>query len=374
MMPNKFACDQMTAITNAWYNQLCESLQLSYNHFQLFQPVLVAQNNDDLWARIHSVPPKTLKYNSWYYDQPRFFSEYAAIVNQLRFQESSFEESIGEAVYTKWKTYLQGLAQSPPDHTLPTVWFQWALLHAPELANTGRSALASELLIKSGLAALRAYQGPNARSPELLPAYADLISTLQASPSVAFEWNSINGKPDVSNTWVPANDPNLFGLWTGSWCGFLLNQKFAQHPISIAACFEHVSVVAVTPGPWYHAGLLHLALASRSVPPWNSAAGWDKYFGQDGSLNYAIGAVVAVDGISLTIYSDAAFAPEEQALIGSQVHMGYWPMYCPQTSAVVRNELTFDGGKMTIRCQSAPGKPVIIGGNVFRIGQYLGGN
>ena len=373
MTIKNLSCDSVTGIMDAWYNQLCGSLNLSINNFQLLQPVGIPGNNENLWTYIDHVPPKTLKYNHWYYNQPTFFSQYAEIVKQLQFPESSFEKDIGKAAYSKWNSYLKGLPQPPAENTLPSVWFQWAIMNAPSVANIGRSDLSCQVLIKSGQAALAPYQGPNAKSPAFLPLFSDLMTTLQASPSVDFLFTSMNGNPDVSKSWVPGNDPNFFGIWTGSWCGYLLNKKFAQSAISISVRFEHFSVVPVTPGSWYNSGLLHLALASKSVPPWNSDTGWDTYFGNDGTLNDAIGSVLAVDGISLNLTSDADFTSEEQLVIKSHIEMGYWPIYCQQKSAVITNDFHFEPGKMTIKCQSNPGNPILIGNNVFSISQYLGG-
>jgi len=374
MTINNLSCDTVTGIMNAWYNQLCSSLNLSVNNFQLTQPVGVPENNESLWAYIDHVPPATLKYNYWVYHQPTFFSQYAAIVKQLQFPESSFEKDIGKATYTKWNNYLKGLPQPPPENTLPTIWFQWAMLNAPSVANIGRTDLSCQVLINSAQAALAPYLGPAAKTPDLLPLFSDLTTTLQASPSVEFLFNSKDGNPDVSNSWVPGNDPEFFGLWTGSWCGFNINKKFALSTNSISLRFEHVAVVTVTPGAWYNSGLLHLAQASKSIPPWSSTTGWDTYFGQDGTLNYAIGSVVAVDGITLSFTSDADFSSEEQAVIKSQVAMGYWPMYCRQKLPVIKNEIYFESGKMLITCYSAPGNPVLIGNNVLKINQYLGGS
>jgi len=374
MTINNLSCDTVTGIMNAWYNQLCSSLNLSVNNFQLTQPVGVPENNESLWAYMNHVPPATLKYNYWVYNQPTFFSQYAAIIKQLQFPESSFEKDIGKAAYTKWNNYLKGLPQPPPENTLPSIWFQWAMLNAPSVANIGRTDLSCQVLINSGQAALAPYLGPTSKTPDFLPLFSDLTTTLPASPSVEFLFNSIDGNPDVSNSWVPGNDPEFFGLWTGSWCGFPINKKFAGSTISISVRFEHVAVVTVTPGAWYNSGLLHLALASKSVPPWDSTTGWDTYFGEDGTLNYAIGSVVAVDGITLSLTSDADFTSEEQAVIKSQVAMGYWPMYCRQKLPVIKNEIYFESGKMLITCYSAPGNPVIIGNNVLKINQYLGGN
>jgi hypothetical protein len=373
MTINNLFCDSITGITDGWYNQLCESLHLSNNNFQLCQPVAVPANNEDLWAYINLVPPKSLKYNYWFYDQPTFFSQYAEIVNQLQFPESSFEKIIGKVIWLKWNSYLKSLPQPPPENTLPTVWFQWAVIHAPAVANIGRNDLSCQLLIKSGLAALAPYQGPNARTPEFLPSFSDLTATLQASSPVDFLFTSDYGNQDVSNSWVPGNDPNLFGIWTGSGCGFLINKKFAQSAISVSVKFEHFSVVPITPGAWYNSGLLHLALASKSVPPWGSDAGWDKYFGQAGTLNYAIGSVLVADGISITLTCDANFTREEQLLIRSQAELGYWPLYCQQKLPAITNDVSFDPGKMTITCLAGSRNPVILGNNVFRINQYSGG-
>jgi hypothetical protein len=183
----------------------------------------------------------------------------------------------------------------------------------------------------------------------------------------------LNGNSNVLNSWVPGNDPALFGLSTGSWSGFYISEKFGQSAISVSLQCEHVAVIPATPGPWYNSGLLHLALASQSVPPWSSAAGWNTYFGLDGILNFAIGSVIAVDGLSLNLTSDAGFNSEEQAMIESQVVMGYWPLYCSEASLAISNDISFNGGKMTITCRSATGTPVLIGNNVFAIKKYLGG-
>lgn len=373
MSITNLSCDNITGITDAWYNRLSESLHLSTGHFQLCQPVAIPANNEALWACTGLVPPKTLKYNNWYYGQPDFFSQYAGIVEQLQFPENSFEQDIGSATYTKWNSYLQGLAQRPPDNTLPSVWFQWAVIHAPAVAGIGRTHLARLALIRGSQAALAPYLGPDALPPEFLPAFPDLTAMLQAAPPAGFSFTSANGNPDVSGSWSPGNDPGLFGLWTGSWCGFLINKKFSQSVISVSVQLAHFSVVTVTPGAWYNSGLLHLAWASKSAPPWSTGTGWDNYFGQNGTLNYAIGSVLVVDGLALTLTCEAGFTSEERSMIKSQVEMGYWPIYARQKASVITNDVSFEPGKMTITCRSVPGNPIIMGNNVFRISQYLGG-
>lgn len=357
--------DSFTGITNAWYNQLCSRLNLPISNFQLTQPIGVPESDAALWAYMNLIPPQTLKFNYWYYNQPTFFSQYAAIVNQLQFPENSFEKAIGKATYTKWNNYLKGLPQPPPDNTLPTVWFQWAMLNAPSVANIGRSDLSCQLLIKSAQAALAPYQGANAKQPGFSPTLSTLNATLQVSPSTQFTYSSSNSNPNVANSWVPGNDPSLFGIYTGSWCGFLINQKFAQSSITVSVTIEHFALVSVTPGDWYNSGLLNLALTSPSAPPWSSATA---------TLPHAIGAVLAVDGISLTLTSDADFTSEEQAIIKSQLGAGYWPLYGGTLSPIITNDISFDSGNLTIKCISEPGNPILIGNNVVKISQYLGGS
>src|SRR5690349_14551814 len=113
MTIKNLSCDSVTGITDAWYNQLCSSLNLPVNNFQLLQPVVIPANDEELWKYINLIPPKTLKYNYWVYDQPDFFTQYAAIVNQLQFPESTFQKDIGAATYTKWASYLKSLPQPP---------------------------------------------------------------------------------------------------------------------------------------------------------------------------------------------------------------------------------------------------------------------
>lgn len=372
MNSKQCACDTVTILTDAWYNQVCESLNLSVKNFQLTQPVATPSNDESVWAYINLVPPKTLKFNYWYYHQPSFFSQYAAIVNQLQFPNSAFEKDIGAATYKKWNAYLQSLSPQPPENTLPTVWFQWAMVNAPSVANIGRSDLSCQVLINSGQAALAPYEGSNAALPDFSPTFSDLKTLLQSSSAAVFSFNSNNANPDVSGSWSPGIDINYFGIWTGSWCGFTINKKFAQSTISITVQFDHYTVVPVIPGAWYNSGLLNLALSSQSAPPWSSGTTWNNYFGPDGTMNYAIGAVIAADGISLTLTSDADFTIEEQAAIRSQIRSGYWPVYSLENTAVISNNISFEAGKTIINFSSQPGNPVLIGNNVFGIKQYLG--
>jgi hypothetical protein len=372
MTTQNLSCDAVTGITNAWYNQLCSKLNLPVGNFQLTLPVGIPASDEALWGYLNLIPPPTLKFNYWYYSQPAFFNQYAAIVDQLQVHDSSFQKDIGKAAYAKWNSYLKDLPQPPPVNTLPTVWLQWAMVHAPTVANIGRTNLSCQLLIKSALAPLAAYQGADAKQPGFSPTLASLTTTLQASPAANFSFSISDADPDISNSWAPGNDPSLFGIYTGSWCGFLINQKFAQSSITMSVSFEHFALVTVTPGDWYNSGLLNLAFASRSTPPWASATGWEAYFGANGSFNYAIGAVLAVDGISLTLTSDANFTCEEQAIIKSQAGAGYWPLYGGQLSPIITNEISFDSGIMTFKCNSESGRPILLGNHVVKINQYLG--
>lgn len=369
---NDTPTEAMTAVTDGWYNQLAASLNLSIRHFQLLQPPVVPASDRGLWDCMNVVPPVTLKYNRWFYQQPTFFSQYAAIVNGLSFPESAFAKDIGADTYVEWQAYLNSLPTPPPPNTLPTVWFQWALVHAPEVANIGRSDLSAQLLINGGKAALQSYEGPDALPVDFSPSLLDLKNTLRSSSGTSFSFDSINDDPDVSNSWVPGDDPNYFGVWTGSSAAFHVSRKFALSKITVSVQFEHFATVAVTPGSWYDSSMLHLAWASQDTPPWIDSAGWQTYFGATGSLTHAVGSLLAADGITVTLTSDADFSEAEQAIIKGLAVMGDWPVYCPITSAVLSNSVTTGPGSLTVRFKSAPGNPVILGFNVFDIRSYVG--
>ena len=364
--------EAMTAVTDGWYNKLAASLNLSVRHFQLLQPPTVPVSDKSLWDCFNVVPPVTLKYNRWFYQQPTFFSQYAAVVNGLSFPESAFVKDIGADTYVEWQAYLKTISPPPPANTLPTVWFQWAMVNAPSVANIGRSDLSVQLLISGAQAALEPYEGPSAKPADFSPSLSDLKNTLRASSGASFSFDSTDDDPDVSNSWVPGDDPNYFGIWTGSSAAFHVSRKFALSKITVSVQFDHFATVPVTPGEWYNSSLLHQAWASQSTPPWIDSADWQGYFGENGSFTCAIGSLLAADGITLTLTSDADFTTAEQAIIKGLATMGNWPVYCPVSSAVLSNSITTGPGSMTIRFRSAPGNPLILGFNVFDIRSYLG--
>ncbi|SEI56762.1 hypothetical protein SAMN05216327_102501 [Dyadobacter sp. SG02] len=364
--------EAMTAITDGWYNQLAASLNLSNLHFQLLQPPAVPTSDQGLWDCFNVIPPVTLKYNRWIYQQPTFFSQYAAVVNGLSFPESAFVKDIGAETYVAWQAYLKTITPPPPTNTLPTVWLQWALVNAPEVANIGRSDLSTQLLIQSAQAVLEPYEGPNAKPADFSPSLSDLKNTLKASSGTSFSFNSAHDDPDVSDSWVPGDDPNYFGMWTGSSAAFHVSRKFASSNVTVSVEFDHFATVAVTPGPWYNSSSLHQAWASPSTPPWIDSADWQTYFGTTGSFTHAVGSLLAADGITLTLTSDASFTAAEQLIIKGLVAMGDWPVYCPISSSVLSNSITIAPGSTTIRFKSAPGNPVVLGFNVFDIRSYAG--
>ncbi|MCF0072985.1 hypothetical protein LZD49_21070 [Dyadobacter sp. CY261] len=364
--------DAVTALTDAWYNQLAASLNLSIRNFQLLQSPAVPSSDQSLWDCFNVVPPVTLKYNRWYYHQSAFFNQYAAVVNGLSFPESAFMKDIGPDVYLQWTAYLNSITPPPAPNMLPTVWFQWAMLHAPSVANIGRSDLSTQLLISGAQAILDPYEGPDALPADFSPSFSELKNTLRASARTNFSFDSTQGNSDVSNSWVPGEDPNYFGIWTGSSAALRISRKFALSKITISASFDHFAVIPVRPGAWYNSSLLHQAWASQSVPPWTDGSNWATYFGENGTLTHAVGSLLAADGISLTLTSDANFTTEEQAVISVLAVMGDWPVYCPAGSTIISNSIASAPGSLTIRFETAPGNPVILGFNVFNIGNYLG--
>ncbi|SDE79830.1 hypothetical protein SAMN04487996_10723 [Dyadobacter soli] len=365
--------EAMTAVTDGWYNQLASCLNLSTRHFQLLQPAAVPVSDQSLWDCIDVVPPVTLKYNCWIYQQPTFFGQYAAVVNGLSFPESTFIEDIGRETYVQWEAYLRTVTPPPPANELPSVWFQWAIVNAPSVANIGRSDLSVQLLISSAQAVLEPYEGPNAKPASFSPSFSDLKSILRASPGTSFSFDSNRDDPDVSDSWAPGDDPNYFGIWTGSAAAFNISRKFAASKVTVSAQFDHFANITLTPGEWYSSALLHQAWASKSTPPWIDSADWQKFFGDTGSLTHAIGSVLAADSITLTLTSDADFNLAELAVIKGLAAMGDWPIYCPITSPALSNSISTGPGTLSIRFKSEPGNPVILGFNVFDIRSYVSG-
>lgn len=362
--------DPMTILQNRWYNGLTHQLGLAIDMFQIGQPSPpIAPSDIGLWSYQNVIPPASLTFNRRIYSDTLFFDEYVALVSQIEFPESAFEQIIGEKNCLNWSTFLKDQGP-PPANQLPGLFRNWAMRNDPSVANEGTAALTQMLFIQAAQQALLPYQGINARPPDFNGNYASLLEILVNSTNIDFSFNTGDFTDDVQNTWTGGVNFGFDGLWVGSSTNSRLTREFAASQVAVETSFQKYTVWTSTPGFWYNSSLLNRAYSNRKTPPWPQKPNptWEEFFGSDGSLKQFIAALVVVDGVNATVTSDAIYCKTDQQTILRNTSKGLWPFYVPSSDRVT-NTVTFhaDDNTMTINVDTRTGNPIVIGYNVLSL-------
>jgi len=369
----------MKALQNRWYNSLTEQLGLDRAMFQIGRPSSpIAPSDLALWDHQNVIPPYSLTFDRTV-GVDSFFREYAAFASQMSFPDSTLEKDIGKEHYKDWLAFVAQQIPRPPENQLPALFLQWAMVYAPDMAQTGVSDLSCMVLINAAHQALSPYlgtqaTGPQTKAPDFLGTYQQLLRTLGSSSSGSLHFNSGETSSDVSDTWTKGKDSGLAGLWSGSSVASRLSLRFGQSLITVQAQFKAFALVPVIPGSWYNSALFQTAYSNQNAPPWppNPNPGWPDLFGPEGSMLRLPASLIVVDGIEATLTSDASYAPADQEIIRGNTAKGVWPFYTPD-SDVTNNAVTFDDqGAMSITTTTQPEHPLFIGANVLSTPRYLG--
>jgi hypothetical protein len=369
------APDPMTDLQNRWYNGLVGGLLADSSVAQLIQPApLLEQADPNLWFYQNLIPPASLTFNTSTVHSARFFDEYAAVIQALQSPQAQFEQDIGASVYQQWTTYLNQIQPPPTEDQLPDLFFDWALIHAPAVANIGRADLNLALTFSTARDALNDYVGPNAKPVDFVGGFQDVVNTLQHVGSTQFTFDSSRASDDVSQTWTHGANMSFDGLWTGSSSNSQLSLKFARSKVTVDALLRYTVWIS-TPGPWYSSFMLNLAYNNTSSPPWPQSGSptWDEIFGAHGSMPRLIGALFVADSLDVTVRSDGVYSDlDQQAIIENASH-GLWPFFVSDKGSLANNVVRFDNaGAMHADVTSAGGMPIVIGANVLDIARYLG--
>lgn len=367
--------DPMTLLQNKWYRAVLAGLGADPASAQLRQPMALIANADAaLWACQDVVPPDSLTHNTVTTPIARFFSAYASVVDALRFPPSTFQHDVGPAVYLAWTAYLRGLRPTPTENQLSDVFFDWAMLNAPEAARIGAADLQLIAQQDATRAALAPYRGPSARPVDFSGGAAELAQVLARSTGVRITLDSDTTPADVSGTWTHGRDTGADGLWTGSGSASELSERFAASGVRVSATMRASVTWTATPGAWYDSATLNLVYSDPTSPLWpvDSGPRWPEMFGPHGRLRLAVGSLLVVDGITVVVSADAAFDAAARQEITAKAAAGLWPCYLPD-GAHVANAISFDAnGTTRIETTSMPGAPLVLGANVLDIGRYLG--
>lgn len=372
-------------LQNGFYNGLCQGLGLSGNTFQILQPSppLPVGNDNALWSYFNNIPPFSLTQNYIVSGGNQFFSDYKGLISALQAPPNNFQQDIGNDVYNAWMAYLPAINPPPALNQLPGLFFTWASMYHPAVANIGAADLSAMQLdpISAAGLALMPYQGsPYPPTPPKQPdwslGYTTLMQQLHNSPSRSFQFSSSTMNKNVSQTWSSGSDSGFFGLWGSSSSTSTFSQQFAASNITISASFAHVLTFGASPGNWYNSSAMGDAYSHQSGLPWKSGSTitWQNTFDtQKGNMARFMTSLIVVDAMNITVNSDATFSSTDQQTIQNNSSAGMWPFYSSGGSSGSNTNVSFDSsGRMTVQINSAAGVPVIIGGNVLPVAQFVG--
>jgi hypothetical protein len=334
----------------------------------------VPASDADLWAIQDAVPPLSLSVDRAAEGAATLFAAYVAVAEQMTFPPTDLAADIGEQTFAEWTAYVEQIGH-PPAAQLPALFQEWALLNAPDVANIGAGDLAAMARIDAVAQALAPYQGPNAAPPDFTRGHDDLVAMLAAAPGAGISFDSATAPADVTTTWTGGIDAGADGLWTGLSAAADLSTTFASSHVTVQVTFEHLVRSTSTPGAWYDSSLLGMAYSNQASPPWppDPSPTWNELFGPSGRLQRVLASLLVVDGLLATITSDATYEAADRQAIADHTAAGLWPFYLRASGTAVATTVTFDdAGRMKIAIAVEPDRPLILGGDVFGIAQYLG--
>lgn len=361
----------MRILQNRWYNFLVDRLSLDRSLFQLWLPTAPIEASDAaLWRAENVVPPASLTFHRGHRAVARFSDQYAAVRSQTEASTGSIAQAIGGSHAEAWDAHLSTLDRLPAATELPALFQKWSARRAIGAMSAGVAWLSRAVLDKTGSPPA---PGVAANGLPYRGGYADLRNLLNASPGASAIFDSAAVSAEVSGAWADGADSGLVGLWESSESA-PLHRKFAASRVVANVEIAARAQWAVIPSDWYQSSTLATAFSSAASPPWRRDANpnWSDLFALDGSLRRAPASLIVIDGIDITVTSDAEFMPDEQKLIHEHAQEGLWPLYAPATGAVDTAVRFGVANNLSMRISTRRDHPIILGANVLGIARYLG--
>lgn len=370
----------MTKLSTQWYNTLVTGLKLDPNQFQLLQPAApLGATSDALWAYFNNLPPASLVNNLDVSGGNRFYEDYQAVVSQLRSQQGDlFRTDLGDS-YTDWMAYVKTLSPAPALKDLPNVFRNWAAINAPDVAQKGTNDLRAwandPILLAQD--AVTNQSGFKNGIPNFSRTIADLRVAIGQAPGSSIGFDSSTASSDASKTWAGGTVSGAYDIFFGGASASYSTEsaKATSSRIVVSANFSNALTFATGPGSWYSSAALAMAYATKDNTLWNlGTPSWDSTFGPKGNMLRFVASLIVVDGIDMTITSDAQFSTSEQTNIKASLSVGVWPFFRADASGGYSSQASFSSsGAMTIRTTSPKGNPVVLGANVVSVSQFVGG-
>lgn len=372
--------DAFTALQNGFFNAMTAGLNQSASTFQILQPTtpLVASTGDKaLWAYLNNIPPYSLTQNYIASGGNQFFSDYNAVVAQMKSGNTiDLEADIGTEAYQDWKLYIRSYARQngyPSPNQLPGIFRNWASIEYPNVAVIGAQDLAAIALdpVLSAQNALLMYNN----NPDWSLTYKQMTDMLQNGQTMSFGLDSSSMNSNVSQSWTHGSNSGFLGLWGSSSSTYSLSEKFASSRVQMAATFDRIITFSPEPGNWYSSAALGMAFANQGNPPWTSSTvTWESTFGANGNMQRFMSNIIIASGMHVKVTSDATLTTEEQQQIQQNSSSGLWPFFCSSSSSgsSITTNCTFENNQLQITIDSDATTPLVIGGNVLPADQFLG--
>lgn len=288
-------------LQNGLYNALSQGLGFPPGSpFQLIQPSTPLPQGTpdaDLWAYMNNIPPFSLTQDYIQSGGNKFFSDYQALMSALvPTVKVDFKGDIGQEAFNAWSVYVRTLSPFPTPSQLPQVFFNWAIVFFPDIANVGASDLSVIVLepISRAQTILSFYTTVPPTPPTWTQGYQTLVNQLGTAPSAKFTVEDVQSNSNVSKSWTKGANAGFFGLWGSSSSSSTQSETYASKGVSLSASFTRLLTFVPSPGPWYDSGAMGLAFSHKSGSPWNpkSSINWESTFGPNGNMQRFAGSII----------------------------------------------------------------------------------
>lgn len=385
------AQDAMNTLSAQWYNAVTAGCGLSKDEFQLVQgSVPVGTTSENLWAIFDSVPPLTA---STFYNPAqinKFSQDYAGVISALIPQGSlQFQKDMGD-YYTQWNNYKKTITPPPPTAmAMSQAFAAWANTNLPQsqvplCTGDYNSMLADPIELASNLLLAVEFATVNPKICAYTTTIGQLNQALNNAPSKSVKLNSTTDSSDVSETWAKTESAGIFGIFGlgGDSSYDDITTKLTTAGAVIDANFEKLVTLTAGPlsqpstdnelqnyTPWFNGAALHEGYAKPDNTVWKAgdSISWDSTFGPNGNMQRCASALVIVDGITVTMTSNAALSTSEQATFRAAAGGGVFPFWEGTHSEGWNRNVSFDDqGNVTVTSTSPIGNPQILGVLVSR--------
>jgi len=388
---NKLQLDKMAeTLTKQWYDAVVKACKLDPAHFQLAQGNMgIGMLSEDIWNVLNAIPPKS---SSIFYDPSQYnlFSQgYSGVISQLIPKDNgALQNAMGEQAYGEWINY------SKQTHDISKEAFKtWVMLNYPGQTEEWYGVYEDTWNHPVMLAQQALIDVRNEPNKDCF-AYEKTIATLKyslltSSRSHSVLMDSTNAWLGKTNSWTESHSASFHGFFKADGDSLYSGtaQKLVQSKLTAKATFQRLVNFAAGPlavaskdqtlkkyTPWYNSAALNIGYQSKNNLVWKlGQPDWESTFGPKGNMQRVCSALIVVDGVEVTVTSDAIFSPEEQVEVKSRATAGFFPFFNENEPGSLLNTVSFDAtGKGTMSSRSPLGNPTIIGVMVYPITSRLG--